>query len=292
MEVDCEGCAACCIDWRALAEGDVEHERRGRYRPLDDVYNLVVLTREDVRAFLDAGLGDALTPRVCRAETGVAVGGETLAAIDGRPAFVVGVRKPPKPVAPFGTDPDWLPACAFLDPTTLQCRVHDSPLYPADCADYPGSNLALGAETECGRAEREFGGDRLLDDDAPEDPGFALGPQAVGWKVFAYPDPDDPPAAHRDLDADAVEALAGGDPPPAVRAPFVAAAAASAPGTPSVDPDRYAAALETVRDADSWVGRAAAEWHRRSGDDPDPAAAEAVEDARGAPSTPGWDAVE
>jgi hypothetical protein len=293
MDVDCEGCAGCCVDWRPLAAGDVDPERRGRYRPLDDADTRVALSRGDVRALLDAGLGDALTPRVFRAEAGVTVGGETLAAVDGRPAFVVGLRTPPKPVAPFGTEPSRLPACVFLDPESLQCRLHDSALYPTDCADYPGQNLAIGVETECERVEGEFGGDRLRADDPPADlAGLALGPQAVGSKVFVYPDPAEPPPGHRDLDADAVVALAGGDPPRAVRAPFVAAAAASAPGTTDLDAERYAATIDAVRAADSWAGRAIEAWWRRADDEPDPSEGRAVEEGRGAPPTPGWDAVE
>jgi hypothetical protein len=289
MELDCEGCAGCCIDWRPLAAGDVEHERRGRYRPLDDAYNLVVLDREDVRAFIDAGLGDALTPRLFCAEAGVTVGEHTLAAINGRPAFVVGLRTPPKPVGPFDTEPRWLRTCTFLDPTTLQCRIHDSELYPADCADYPGSNLALDVATECERVEREFGGDRLRDGTPPGDPGFALGPQAVGAKVFAYPDPDDPPDGHRALDAETVATLTRGALSSDRRAPFVAGAAAGAPGTTAVAAERYSVALAAVRATDSWAGRAIAEWQERVGDDADPALAATVEDARGAPSTAGWE---
>lgn len=66
MDVNCEGCAGCCIDWRALAPPDVdpEHERRRRFRPLDDVYNLTPLASDEVRAFLGEEWGDALTPRV------------------------------------------------------------------------------------------------------------------------------------------------------------------------------------------------------------------------------------
>jgi hypothetical protein len=63
MEVNCEGCAGCCLDWRALA-ADLDHERRGPCEPIGDEYNLVALTRDEVRVFLDAGLGDALRPRL------------------------------------------------------------------------------------------------------------------------------------------------------------------------------------------------------------------------------------
>jgi Fe-S-cluster containining protein len=286
MEVDCENCAGCCVDWRALADVP-DHERRGPQAPIDDTYNLVPLTRDDVRAFLDAGLGDALTPRLWAADPdspSVAVDGREVAAIREKPAFFVGIRKPPKPVAPFDTEGAWLPTCAFLDPETLQCRIHDDPEYPEECAEYPGHNLALGVETECERVEEHVGGDRLLDDEPPaEQSSLLFGPQAVGQKVFAYPDPGDLPAG-------LVDRLAVGDLTDEDRARFVAVAAASAPGTTAVEPTKREQAYETVLDTDSWVGRAIEEWTDRVGEDaPDPGLGEAVEDSRGAPGTPGWD---
>ncbi|WP_232703400.1 YkgJ family cysteine cluster protein [Halobacterium wangiae] len=287
MEVDCENCAGCCVDWRALADVP-EHERRGPQEPLDDTYNLVPLTREDVRAFVDAGLGDAMTPRLWRAREGpsVEVDGHQVAAVAGKPAFFVGLRKVPKPVAPFDTDPRWLPTCAFLDPETLQCRIHDDPEYPAECGAYPGHNLALDVETECERVEEHVGGDRLLDDTPPgETAALLFGPEAVGQKVFVYPEPDD-------LADGLVDRLVAGEPTDVDRARFVAVAAASAPGTTAVEPTKREQAYEATLDADSWVGRAVADWATRAdSDDPDPALGERVEAARGAPETPGWDAL-
>jgi len=283
--VDCENCAGCCVDWRALADVP-DHERRGPQEPLDDTYNLVPLTRDDVRAFLDAGLGDAMTPRLWRARDApsVEVDGHEVAAVAGKPAFFVGLRTVPKPVAPFDTDPSWLPACAFLDPETLQCRIHGDPEYPGECATYPGNNLALDVETECERVEVHAGGDRLLDDAPPEgDQGLLLGPQAVGQKVFAYPDPGGL--------AGVLNRLVAGELTDEDRARFVAVAAASAPGTTAVEPTRRERAYETAVDADSWVCRAADDWRSRAdGEDPDPALGERVEEARGAPGTPGWEA--
>jgi Fe-S-cluster containining protein len=287
MEVDCENCAGCCVDWRPLADVP-EHERRGPQRPLDDTYNLVPLTREDVRAFLDRGLADALTPRLWAARDGpsVDVDGHEVAAIHGKPAFFVGIRKTPKPVAPFDSDPAWLPTCAFLDPETLQCRIHDAAVYPAECAEYPGHNLSLDVDSECERVERHVGGTRLLDDDPPEDrSGLLFGPQAIGEKVFVYPDPGN-------LEDGCIDRLIAGDLTDADRARFVAVAAASAPGTTAVEPTRRERASETALAADSWVGAAIAEWEARAGsDDPDPDLGERVETERGAPPTPGWDAL-
>ncbi|GGL46462.1 YkgJ family cysteine cluster protein [Halocalculus aciditolerans] len=286
MDVNCEGCAGCCVDWRPLVDAPGhDHERRGPRQPLDDTYNLVPLTRADVRAFVDAGLADALTPRVWRAEAdddSVEIDGYDLAAIGDRPVFFVGIRKPPKPVAPFDADAHWLPACAFLDPDTLQCRIHGSERYPAECADYPGHNLVLDVETECERVEAAWGGERLRDDTPPDDlPGFLLGPAAVGEKVFAYPDPDD-------LDG-VVGRIAAGDPTKRDRARFVAAACGHAPGTLATNDAKREQAFETAMAADSWVGRAIDEWTERADTDtPDPGLGERVEDARGAPSTPGW----
>ncbi|WP_435100948.1 YkgJ family cysteine cluster protein [Halarchaeum sp. P4] len=289
MEVDCEGCAGCCLDWRPLVDAPTDHERRGPRPPLDDTYNLVPLTREDVRAFVDAGLADALTPRLWTAAEGddsVTVDGHELAAIGGKPVFFVGLRKIPKPVAPFDTEPRWLRSCAFLDPETLQCRVHDSELYPEECGDYPGHNLALEAEAECERVEDAFGGERLVDDTPPEDAGVLLGPQALGEKVFCYPDADE-------LDG-VVARIADGEVTQEDRARFIGVAAASAPATTQIAPGKRETYTERAREADSWVGRAADEWASRAGvlgtrEGADPHLGESVEASRGAPATPGWD---
>jgi Fe-S-cluster containining protein len=294
MEVDCEGCAGCCLDWRPIAPDDLDHERRGPYRPLDDTYNLAPVTADEVRTFLDRGYAAALTPRLFRTDDGphVTVGDVELAAVGDRPAFLVGLRKVPKPVAPFGADPAWLDTCAFLDPRTLQCRIHGEETYPDTCSTYPGSNLALDVETECERVERVHGGQRLLEDTPPEDATPAFGPGALGTRVFAHPDPD--------RIADAVERLAAGEPTDADRAEFVAVAAATAPGTGAVSEERYERAMERIREARSWLDDAIAEWSERAGPreevadgdvetTPDPAVARDVEDARGAPGTPGWD---
>jgi hypothetical protein len=280
MEVDCEGCAGCCVDWRAVAPEGVTlgHERRGPYRPLDGAYDLVPLSADEVRAFVRGGLGDALAPRLWVGEDSptVEVDGHALAAVDGRPVFFVGLRKPLKPVAPFGLDPTWLSTCAFLDPETLQCRLHGG-------ERYPGDNLALEAETECERVERAFGGQRLLDAD-PGDATPLLAPSAVGGRVFAHPD--------RSRVEGRVARLARGEATREDRAEFVAVAAPSSPGRLEVDAERYERTQEAVLAADSWVGRAIEEWTARAGEEPpDPALGRAVEGERGAPSTPGWGAV-
>lgn len=353
MEVNCEGCAGCCIDWRGLLpsddlesaserggerEGDDTrraHGARGargpfaaaraaadgdaegtaddvpRRQPLDDDPNFVPLTRDEVRAFLEAGLAAAMTPRfftVSDEREALEIDGRQVAAIAGRPAFLVGLRKPPKPVAPFGREePAWLPTCLFLDPTTLQCRIHDSELFPAECGAYPAHTLALEAEPECRRVEAAFGGDRLLDDEVPG-PGdledLLLGTQAIGQKFFCHPDPDQLEGV--------IDRLAAGEATSVDRATCLAVAAASSPGTLAISEHHREwgreRALEVNRDdgdagvgdGDSsdgaWAGPAIAEWHRRhdeAGESvPDPQIARRVEDDRGAPATPGWDAVD
>lgn len=290
MEVDCEGCAGCCIDWRPLTDVPSDHERRGPRRPLDDVYNLVPLTRDEVRDFLEAGYGDALTPRLWTVDdehdaadaASVTVGGFDLAAIDGHPAFFVGLRKPPKPVAPFGADARWLSSCVFLDPGTLQCRIHGSDLYPEECSDYPGRNLALDVGTECERVEDAFGGVRLVEDSAPADARPLLGPQAIGVKVFTHPLPDSL--------TETVGRIASREPTVADRATFVATAAASAPGTTEINDAKYATYFERALLARSWVGDAIREWRDRAATSPpDPGLGDRIEDERGAPGTPGWE---
>ncbi len=284
MEVDCAGCAGCCIDWRAVSPDGVSlnHERRGSLVPLDDTYNLVSLSSDEIRTFVRDGFGDAMTPRLFTDDDGVTVGGIELAAIDGLPAFVIGLRKPPKPVDPFGLTPEWLPTCVFLDPTTLQCRIHDSKRYPDVCAMYPADNLALGVEPECERVEHAFGGERLLDDD-PGDITPLHGAGALGATVFAHPDPE--------RLTEAIPRLASGEPTDEDRATFIAVAAASHPGSLEVDRERYEETLQMVLDADSWVGRAIDGWTRRTKHDTeaDPALAATVEEAAGAPRTAGWE---
>ncbi|MFB6155492.1 MAG: YkgJ family cysteine cluster protein [Haloferacaceae archaeon] len=289
MEVNCEGCAGCCLDWRPLSEESLDHERRGSRRPLDDTYNHVPLTRDEVDAFLESGLGDVLVPRLWRAESPgetVTVDGVDVVGIDGRPVFFVGLRKVPKPVAPFGAGATWLDTCTFLDPETLQCRIHGGDLYPGECGDYPGHNLALDRETECERVERVHGGERLLDDAPPEGTGgLLLGPHAVGAKVFVHPDP-------ARLDG-VVERAEAGALTAADRAEFAAVAAASHPGSTEVDEERYVRAREAALAADSWGGAVGDRWadvadERGTAAGVDPADASAAEKREGAPETPGW----
>ncbi|MCU4753531.1 YkgJ family cysteine cluster protein [Halobacteria archaeon AArc-curdl1] len=325
MRVSCQGCAGCCIDWRPLLEDEgVSHTGSGhpnaetgdkqgprRRAAIDDVYNLVSLSRDDVRGLLETGYGDVLVPRLWAADSSddsVDIDGYELAAIHGRPVFFVGLAKPPKPVAPFGRDePEWLPSCAFLDPTTLQCRIHDEDHYPEECAEYPAHNVALEHETECERVESAFGGTRLLrdDGDSTDEPpsgepkagvdtpfqtvdvdegavdGLLLGPQAIGQKLFVHPAPDELEGR--------IERLAAGEATLEDRATFVAVAAGSAPGTVAVSEPHRERAYESVLAADSWAGKAIEEWARVAADEsPDPALAAVLEDGRGAPETPGW----
>ncbi|MFU8869288.1 YkgJ family cysteine cluster protein [Natronococcus sp.] len=309
MEVNCQGCAGCCLDWRPLLEADGESGGRQRTRsvprdddggneqafservPLGGSYNFVALTRDEVRTFLERGMAAALTPRFWTVEDereGVEVGDRHVAAVAGRPVFFVGLRKPPKPAAPFDREEaTWLPACVFLDPTTLQCRIHGSDRFPDECGTYPEQTLALGAETECERVEARFGGDRLLERDHDEPDGLLFGPQALGAKLFCHPCPDELEGL--------LDRLERGEPSPTDRAECIAVAAASSPGTVAVSEPHYERALERLEsdepDGDAWIGPAIEEWYRtRPGEAvPDPELAAEIEDRRGAPETPGWD---
>jgi Fe-S-cluster containining protein len=285
MEVNCEDCAGCCVDWRPVSPEPLDHERRGGRVPLDDAYNLVPLARDEIGRFVDAGYGDALAPRLWRPteeDDRVTVDGHAVAAIEGRPVFVVGLRNVPKPVAPFGLDRRWLRACVFLDPTTLQCRIHDDRLYPGECADYPGHNLALDVETECERVERAHGGMRLRDRSDPPTSHLRLGPEALGTKVFAHPEP-------ARLDG-VVARFVAGDLRPTDRAEFVGCAVGSTPGSFAVDAERAETVRRRTRHASSWVGRSVDDWAAVAGrvGEHAPDANGRIETSNGAPPTPGW----
>ncbi|AXR76452.1 hypothetical protein AArc1_0098 [Natrarchaeobaculum sulfurireducens] len=326
--MNCAGCAGCCIDWRGLLQpeanggsdsprtdgtaapdgddaltttrqrGSLGTDDGSRRASIDDVANFVPLTREEVRAFLEAGYAAALTPRFWRVRDeheAVTVDGYDLAAVADRPAFFVGLRKPPKPVTPFELEePVWLPACVFLDPTTLQCRIHDDDLFPAECGAYPAHNLALEAETECERVEAAFGGERLLEADVEDEPvDLLLGSQAIGEKLFCHPEPDRLEGV--------IDRLARGEATREDRATCLAVAAASSPGTLAISEHHREQARERALEAasktndDAWVGPTIREWHRRrvqTDGTPSPTVASAVEEARGAPETPGWDDLE
>ncbi|MFB6123274.1 MAG: YkgJ family cysteine cluster protein [Haloferacaceae archaeon] len=288
MEVNCEGCAGCCLDWRPVAASPADHERRGERPPLDDAYNFVALGRDEVRAFLDAGLGDALTARLWAAaspEEAVTVDGRDVAGVNGRPAFVVGLRTARKPVAPFDLGRTWLDACVFLDPETLRCRIHGDDCYPDACATYPGRNLELDRETECERVESTFGGDRLRDDDPPAAlPPPLFGPQALGSRLFLHPTPER-------LDG-VVGRLVRGSPTAADRAEFVGVAAGSSPGTVAVNETRATRSRERALDAESWVSDAVEFWAEHADDVGAradlPVGWADVEASLGAPETEEW----
>ncbi len=284
MKVDCEGCAGCCVDWRDIAPADVDldHERRGGLLPLDDTYNLVPLSSDEIREFLDAGLGDAMTPRLFEGnKSTIEIDGYEVAAIDDRPAFGVGLRKPPKPVDPFKIEPTWLSTCVFLDPETLQCRIHNDDLYPETCRLYPRENLALEVETECERVETAFDQNRLLERD-PDGAEPLLGIGALGATVFAHHDPSRL-SGH-------IDRIASDAATPEDRAEFIGVAAASRPGALDVDQARFEKARRTVLQADSWVGQSIDIWkHRATSEQADPSMGRLVEEDRGAPQTPGWD---
>lgn len=291
MELSCQGCAGCCIDWTPLAPQITRPERTGPQSPLDAIDNFVPLRGEEVRSYIAAGHGGALVPRLWTvtedsdtSPATVEIDGYQLAAVADRPVFYVGLRKVPKPVAPFDHERTWLRTCVFLDPSTLQCRIHDTEFYPAACAAYPGHNLLLDQETECERVERATGDQRLLDPTPPDDiDAPAVGPQALGARLFAHPDPE--------MLSGTVDRIASGTATPSDWRSFIAVAAGSSPGTLAINDPWRTTAREQLRQTESWVDQLLAYWSERAG-----AIGTPTDDVQLTPETrdpppevPGWD---
>ena len=286
MEVNCAGCAGCCIDWRPLVDGDRHTQPGAPGEPLDDRYNLVPLSRDDVRSLVGAGYGAALRPRLWRADPdqdSVDIDGYEVVAIRSRPLFMMGLRHVPKPVAPFGTEPHWLRSCVFLDPDTLQCRIHDEPEYPTTCATYPGDHLTLDAESECERVEANWDETRLVDGTPPENGRPPpLDEFSLGSTVFLHPDPSRLAGRIERLLADSLQYDD--------RFEFGAVALAQSPGMPETQPETYRSERQRLDEQESWIRESIEEWMDAAvTTEPEPSMARSIEDRRGAPSTPGWD---
>mgnify|MGYP000742330397 CR=1 FL=1 len=102
MNLRCAGCAGCCVDWRPLDPAAAGTDRTGDRHPLDDAYDLVPLTRDEVAAFLADGLADVLRPRLftpAPADDRVAIDGIDVAAVDDRPVGYAIVIPGPETVA-------------------------------------------------------------------------------------------------------------------------------------------------------------------------------------------------
>jgi hypothetical protein len=103
----------------------------------------------------------------------------------------------------------------------------------------------------------------------------------VGHTVFAHPHPEDLDGVVDRIESDRVRRED--------RASFVAAAAASAPGTTGIEQHRFEDVREQVREAGGWIEEAIEAWDGHSeSHPPDPALGRSVEITRGAPETPGW----
>lgn len=280
MEVDCAECAGCCLDWRPL--GRTDDSPATDSRSIDDWVNFVTLSRDDISALLAAGYGDVFRPRLWyadEADAGATVDAIDIATIAGNPVFSVGLRQVWKPVGPFGQVPSQLETCVFLDPMTLQCRIHTTDHYPTTCSTYPGQHLLMDVETECERVESHWAIPRLLEDSLPEDlHAPPLGPQSLGSTVFVHPEPDDLSGS---IDRLRRDQLTRDD-----RIEFAAIALAQSPGMPQIDRTKYATARERLESAISWVTESRERLVQES--NPTPAAVSICESNRGAPKTDGW----
>lgn len=292
MQVNCEGCAGCCLDWRPLTSANTDqpsHEHRDPRTPLDDRYNFPTLSADEVRAFVDSGLGDALTVRLftpAENDDVVSIDGYELAAIQDRPVFLIGLKAAIKPVAPFAETRTWLPTCVFLDPKTLQCRIHDDDLYPKTCSTYPATNLQLERETECERVESKFGGERLRDKTPPETAPNPFRSAALGGTVFAHPDPEDLTGV---IDRLVTDRATRED-----RAQCIGVAAGSRHGTIEIDEKRSHQARQKVVETDSWVATAEDKWSSRADSIGNTVAGDWTDcdETAGGPETPGWEHIE
>ena len=280
MEVDCAGCAACCIDWRPLDRQ--AHTPIGDTTALDERMNLVPLSSDDIRALVREGYGDVFRPRLWRPsddQPSVCIDEVELVAIAGKPVFSVGLRQLRKPVAPFGQPSQSLRTCVFLDPSSLQCRIHESPAYPSACATYPGHHLLLAVESECERVEKRWETPKIIDDSVPPDIALPqLGVQALGSTVFLHPDPDRLSGVIERLSS---ETLSDDD-----RREFVAVAMSQSPGMPHVDDARYHNARKKLKHTTSWVSATAIE--REGATEETSSSVTSLELSHGAPKTPGW----
>jgi len=284
MEVNCEGCAGCCIDWRALNDAKVDHERRGRYVPLDDVGNLAPIRRDGSGPSSTKGSATSSSPDCSPARAtppSISTEPRWRPSTDG-PHSSSACASRPKPVGPFDSDSTWLPTCAFLDPTTLQCRIHGDDLYPETCRRYPRREPRAGRGDGVrarGSGLRRVPADRRRTARRRRTDLRARGGRDDGVRS-PRPRPADGrrrPPAERRVD-------------PEDRAEFVAVAAASSPAMLAVSDPVYEETREQVLDADSWAGRAIDRWTDRAGDAgtdapaPAPLAKEFEEEA-GAPET-------
>lgn len=286
VELNCQECAGCCIDWHSVVpDREFTDTTFEGYTPYDSRDKFVTVSSDEVRKFIQSGYGDGLIPRLFQPTDNqlgcMTIDGVELASIDSQPVFLMGLRSTRKPVAPFGLDPSWLPTCIFLDPDSLQCRIHNSKVYPDTCARYPADNLYFDAETECERVEQIFGEDRLLEHD-DSSPRPTIGPGSVGGTVFLHPKPERLDGLIKPLLED-----------PAVepgRIEFSAVAAASAPGVDHIDQERYEQVHSQLSGSTSWISEVADRWKQiyEMGKPTDHAETLDVEVPTGAPPTPGW----
>ena len=208
------------------------------------------------------------------------IDGYDVISIDGYPLFMIGLRQVKKPVSPFGTEPHWLPSCVFLDPTTLQCRIHDTEIYPTACEAYPGQHLALGVEPMCERVENHWDEQRLLDHEAEATMPPPFGIQALGATAFLHP--------HPDRLTGRIERFVAGELTPDDRAEFTAVALNQSPGMPLAK-EPTTEQLTSLMDTRSWITDAITDWEQLADTAPPEAPlSESIETDRVAPETPGW----
>jgi len=217
---------------------------RRRLRPhrssptLDDAYDLVPLTRDEIAGFVDDGLGDVLVPRLfepAEGDSAVRIDGVDIAAAGDRPVFAIGLRKPPN-------------RSRRSAPTSIAGST------PASSSTRPRSSAGFTATSATREPARRI--QLTTSNWTPRPSASASRPPAVATASSTTRSPTTPrrpcsaPRGRRDrLCAPRPQRSRRRDRPdprgaahPDDRARFVGAAVGSSPGSLSVDRDRMAEA--------------------------------------------------
>jgi len=123
--MNCKGCGKCCFSEMTKSAhtnkvflNEIEDPNKR-----DQISNKVILSVQEIKNFYNYGFGYFLKFT-------------DIYGNDKETEGLVIIRNLPKLV-----DNKWIIACAFFDPKTKKCRIHNTLLYPTICKIYPYSCL-------------------------------------------------------------------------------------------------------------------------------------------------------